>query len=733
MERYTGLLRHTDMNGDHGFGMHAVTYETDHPLKEYMDACRQRLWLIGLMVVCFAAAAATWSLLQTPIYQAKATVGIESPPPGTFDRDRTNYLDNSPEYFQTHFELLKSRLLLRRTAELLKLFQRPEYQPPQNVFDKVFPSWIRAVAPSKDNDGPDAVKEGDEELLKRFSDNVEILPIRGARLAHVTVSSPDPTFAAQAANTLVSVYIERNQELSSSSREQSARWFTTHLNGLREKVQASQQALYLYRAKGGLLTGEERKSLTGHTLAELNSQAVKSEMAKSEALSRLQQIESVGATNDDWSKLDSLTQVLNSHLIQMLLAQEITLSSQVADLSEKYGPLHPDRAQKNAELQNLRQRIKQEVHKIYDSLKHEYNLAVAQERAVKAAISRYGNDKIRVEQNEIEHGMLEREADSNQQMYNLFLKIAKESDLSAGMQTTNIYLADAATPSSVPAIPRTRRNIALALMVGLMSGIGLAIVLEGRNKKLKVPADVERYIPEVSLLGVVPLFPKAARERKALAQSDALTPVAESIRIIRTGVLLSRPDTLPSRVLITSPGDNEGKTTLAINLAMAMAKLEERRVILVDVDFRKAYVHPIYDVGIHSTSLGLAQLLRGEATVEEVVHDSPVRNLSVIPRGDRPGNPTELLHSKSLSQLLDWGLAQGYHLILDCAPALPFADIAVLASKVDGILLVVSAGETTREACRLAVQRMDFAGGKLLGVVMQKANVESSPYNYSAH
>lgn len=736
MERCSDIA---NVNGNNGTVMPTAAYETDHPLKEYIDACRQHIWLIGFIAIGFALAATVWSLLQTPIYQARATVLIDIQAPTGLENGKSREWDHSPEYFQTQFELLKSRQVLRRTAELLEISRRPEYQAHETMLEKMLPSWMSALWPSKENDEDQLAGEAEEGLLKRFSDNVEIMPIRGSRLAHVTVSATDPSFAALAANTLVSVHIEHNQEFSAASREQAARWFTTHLEGLREKVRASQQSLYLYRAKHGLLTGEERKTVTGHTLAELNSQVLKTEMTKAEAQSRLQQIESVLSdqgkqqSGDGWSQLDSLSQVLNSHLIQTLRAQEITLSSQVADMSERLGPLHPDRTQKNIELQNLRQRIKQEVQKIYDSLKHEYNMAVAQERTVKASLSRYGTDKIRLEQNEIEHGMLEREAESSQDVYNVFLKVSKESDLLAGTHTNNVYLADPATSNSVPAKPRTKRNILLSLMTGLMGGVGLAIVLDGRNKKLKVPADVERYIPEVSLLGVVPLLPKARAGEKALVHPDALTPAAESIRIIRTGLLLSRPDTLPSRVLITSPGDNEGKTTLAINLAMAMAKLEDRRVILVDVDFRKAKAHRIYDVETDDAPLGLAQLLRGEASIAEVVHDSLIPNLSVIPRGDRPGNPTELLHSKSLKQLLDWGLVQGYHLILDCPPTLPFADTAVLASKVDGALLVVSAGETTREACRLAVQRMTFAGGKLLGIVMQKARVESSPYfSYSA-
>jgi succinoglycan biosynthesis transport protein ExoP len=718
--------------------------EAEHTFNEYWNACRQYIWLIALVAGCFAVTAAVWSLLQTPIYQAKATVVIENQGPEGLEKDKLNYPDNSPEYFQTHFELLKSHHVLQRAAHLLRLSDRPEYRPQpsavKNFLNEVLPRSIQELWQPKQNNEPQTAEQAEEGQLNQFAQDIEIMPFRGSRLAYVTASSIDPAFAALAANTLVSVYIERNQELSANSKEQAAQWYTTHLNELRKKVQDSQQALYLFRSKYGLLTGEERRSVAVHTLAELNSQLVKTEMAKAEAQSRFQQIQLVlndernGEKSLAWSKLDSQTPVLSSPLIQTLRAQEITVSSQVAQLSEKYGPLHPKLADMKAELHDLQQRLQQEVEKIYDSVKHQYNMAVAQDRAVKEAISRYSTDKIRLENKGIELGMLEREAESNQHLYDIFLKATKESDVSAGMRTNNIYLADSATPSSIPAKPKTRLNIMLSLMSGLMAGVGLAIFLEGRNKKLIVPADVERYIPNVSLLGVVPLISGATTLQNKLGHPTALTPAGESFRIIRTNVLLSKPDTLPSSVLITSPGENEGKTILAVNLAIAMAQLEGALVLLVDVDFRKPDAHPIYTFGTQAhPPKGFAHLLRGEASISDVMYESFIPNLSIIPCGDRPTNPTELLYSKALSQLLDWGLENNYHLILDCPPVLPFADAAVLASKVDGVLLVVSAGETTREACRLAVQRMTVSGGKLLGIVMQKVRVTKSQYDYSAY
>jgi capsular exopolysaccharide synthesis family protein len=186
-------------------------------------------------------------------------------------------------------------------------------------------------------------------------------------------------------------------------------------------------------------------------------------------------------------------------------------------------------------------------------------------------------------------------------------------------------------------------------------------------------------------------------------------------------------------VLITSPGESEGKTTLAVNLARATAQLEDTRVILIDADLRKAHAHPIFRIQTgNAKPKGLVDFLTGSADLQEIVYQTDVGNLFVIPSGICPSNPSELLHSKQMRKLLQSYREQGFHIILDAPPVLPVADPAILAPRVDGVLLVISAGETTREACQSAIQRLTTSGGKFLGIVLQKAPITDYPY-YSGH
>lgn len=718
-------------------------------LADYAGACRRRVGLIVAIAAGCAGVAAVWSFMQAPLYQAKATVVVEQAgPSGVGDNRDHRQSDLSPEYFQTQFELMKSHYVFQRTAQLLHLSEQPEYQPKPSTFramvDGMMPAAFVDVLAPKRGAAEQTPEEVDGRLLKQFAAAIEIVPIRGARLAHVIATSEDSKFAAQMANTLTSVYIERTQELNAISKENAASWFTTHLDELRKKAEASQQALYLFRVKHGLMGGRGHQTVMVHTNTELDSELVRAEMKRAEAQSRLEQIKSVlrnrtaqnGVIEIDWSSLDASTEVLSSPLIQMLRQQDIRISGEVAELEEKYGPLHPKLAHAKAEMQDLRERIRQEVQKIFDSVKQEYDAARGRARVIKEAAGRHRQEKIRLEQYEVDYGILEREAESTQHLYDIFLKQTKEADLSAGLRTANVYLADPAVPSSTPVKPKKQLNIALGLLVGLMTGVGLALFLEARDRTLKGPDDLGRYLPTIPFLGMTPLLPKAETGDRAYLHTGQFSGVtAEHIRIIRTSVLLSSLNELPSCVLITSAEEGEGKTTLSVNLAMALAQLENTRVVLIDADLRKPahrHIHGIQREG--RDTKGLASFLAGSAELEEIIYRTDITNLSVIPRGERLSNPSELLHSKQMSLLLNRCRQEGYHIILDAPPVLPVTDPVILATQVDGVVLVASAGQTTREACRSAIERLTTARGKILGIVLLKVRVPDSSYSsYYSH
>ncbi|WP_447978426.1 GumC family protein [Candidatus Nitrospira bockiana] len=715
-------------------GSNLAPENTTGSVLEYIALCRRHLSVIIGVTVALTTAVALWSLMQTPIYQAKAAVVIEREGPSMLIAEQNYATDTSPEYVQTHFELLKSHQVLKEAAQVLHLAERPEY--------RVHRSWLTSVlAALVTGTGARAASLEDSEqlLLKEFRDRVEVKPVRGTRLAHVLVLSEDPRFAAEAANTLASVYIDRTLELKAKIKERAAQWFASHLDELRKRVEESEEALYAYRAKYGLIDMNERQTISAQKLAELNSELVKAEIKRSEASARLQQIASVrqtGSTRDsiDWARLIASAEVLNSTLIQTLTGQEVKVSGHLAELSEKYGPRHPKIAHAVSELKDLREQIRREIEKIYYSVKHEYQVALERERLIKAAVAKQEEEKVLLEQHSVQYELLNREANSNRQLYDTFLKQMKEADLSAEMKASNIYLADPAVPATAPLRPKTVFNTILALLVGAMAGVGLAFAREYCDSSLKGPEDLERHLPTLPILGMVPLVGKETQPVELVLVQHPTSSIADSVRSIRTSVLLSSAERRPASVLVTSACEGEGKTTLAVNLAIAMAQLGQGPVILIDADLRRPRLHDMFrssNGNGKKSGKGLVHFLAGEAEPEEIVHPSHVPNLFVIFHGAIPPNPSELLHSSRMQKLMEFCRAQAYQVIFDAPPVMPVTDPVILADQVDGVVLVTSAGQTSRDACRLTVQRITRSGrARLLGAVVQKVRLEEMPSFY---
>jgi succinoglycan biosynthesis transport protein ExoP len=635
---------------------------------------------------------------------------------------------------QTHFELLKSHEVRRKAADLLDLAKYPEYRVRSsrlkemiNAIKHTFSSMLGLYQDSSD---PSAQEAKERPEIDLFRQHTRVLPLRGSRVVNLTVESQDPEFAAKAANTLASVYIDHVLELKASIKEKASKWFSTHLEELRRKVEESEYNLYAYRSRYGLMDAHERQMVTAQQLSELNSELVKAEMKRVDTQARYQQVASILRRHpdqaEDWAFLDDATEVLNSHLIQVLRTEEIKASAKLAELADKYGPLHPKMTHAQSELLDLRLRIQNEVQKIYNSLNHEYETAVARVKVIREAVERHKQEKVKLEQHEVEHAILDREAQSNRQLYDTFLKQMKETNLTSGMLMSNIYLADPAVPSPRPLKPRTKLNIILGLLAGLVGGIGLAIVLDYLDHSLKGPDDVERYLPRLPLLGIVPIQPNGHRWGGKLlpnygaGMANGYYSIDEHYRTVRTNILLSSSHRRSSSLLITSPGENEGKTTVAVNLAMAMAQLEGLQVVLIDADLRTPGTRSLLGLQ-RDGAKGLAHFLMGQADFQEVIYPTEVTNLWILPYGIVPSNPSELLHSKRMMTLLERLSQNGFQVIIDAPSMRQVADSMILGVQVEGVLLVISAGETSREACRLAVHRVASCGAKLIGVVLQKA------------
>ena len=720
-------------------------------LGEHLQVLRRKCWLILGFAISFSGIAVVWSFSQNPVYQSSAAVRI--------DPNRPQVLNTGakPEWasslfgvqIQTHVQLMSMYPVLEETARKLNLLEQTEYQPQPESWSTKVRDWVTGVktrlkkllgGPSQDtavNREKKAESESERRLITSFGKQVTVNYIKGSKLVLITVEAEDPAFAARAANTLATVYIQRQLKEKTDTTESAANWFATHLDNLREKVEKSEQALYRYRLANELVdvTNSDvtnQQSIVAMKLAEQSKELFQAEVARTAAQVRYQQIQDIQARlrSDvngnavDLSDLDSLTEVLNYEVIQDLRRKEVDLAVQLARLSEKYGRLHPTMIHGKTELKELRIRIGQEIDRVYQAAMHDYQLALAREKAARDALTKGKKAKMELDKHAVQTGILEREAFSNRQLYDMFLTQMSQTNLTTEIKTSNMYLAEAAVANPIPVRPRKTINTMLGLVAGLALGIGMAFFGEYWDRSLKGPKDLERSLPGFLLLGWVPyLRRKPSKALARIIQEEPSSKASESFRYIRTGIQLAGHERQVMSLAITSPGELEGKTTLAVNLSIGFSQLEDTRVVLIDANLHQPSLHHIFRIKQEKQKeKGLIQYLSGEAETGEVLHQTDIPNLAVIPSGGQHPNAAELLQSRRLSALVEWCGTKKIHVIIDTPGMTAFPDALVVACQINGTILVLGAGETSRESAKTVMQQLLGHRIRVLGMVLQKVS-----------
>lgn len=751
----------------------AIDVEESTNILEYVAVLRHRIWLIVGIGLVFGGIVALWSYTEVPIYQARAKLVIEPRDPKVLDAQlQQEFGSRGEEQIQTHLKLMTSYPVLEEVVKKLNLSQQPEYQPKSSGSERLVRNietpwireslrWVKAsvktlkrfvVSSVKAVVGSDSIVDKQAEttetfpdkkvssLVRRFHSHVEIGLVKGSKIVSVSIESENPEFAALAANTLAQTYIDRTLKRKSKFSEFASDWFATHLDELRRKVEKSEQALYAFRAKHGLVNLSNQQTISGQSLAEQNMDLIKAEKARTDAQTRYKQIEAIrekvrsrsSGQKVDRSDLDSLTEVLNSDVIRSLRTREMELLVDSANLSEKYGPLHPKMIQVKTKLKEWQNRMAEELDKVYGSVKSNYQLALAREKAIRKNLKQQKAEKVALDKYAVQASLFERESNSNRQLYDMFLEQMSRTDLSTKIQTSNIYLAEPAIPNAAQVRPKTARDSLLGVILGLVSGMGLALFFEYSGKNLNGPRDFQRYFDKFLTLGMIPRSPRSRKPDYSLTMlSEPMGIAANCYRHIRTSLWIAMESEPPFSFTVTSPNANEGKTTLAANLAVALAQVEGVRVVLINTDLRRPSLGKIFEISEdEEKAKGLAHYLEGDAEESEVLHDTSIPNLAVIPVGFVPPNPTELLHSKKMKSLLSWCQEQGFSVVLDTPAALPVVDAMVVSNLVSGTILVVTAGETNKVSAMTTVEQFTNHGINILGVVMQKVPLESLPGYY---
>jgi polysaccharide biosynthesis transport protein len=441
-------------------------------LREYVRVLRKHMWL---MLACFVVVLGTVALgtyLQRPIFRATTRALLDREAPRVVNFQEAGPSGEPLEVFQTQVQIIRSRPVGQRVIDTLDLKSKK-------------PELALAADP-----------------VAAFLGSVSVEPVRNTRLVEIQVEDPDPKLAAEMANAVASAYVYQNLELKLSSARDALSWLTAQVSDLKTKVNESELALQRYREQAGLVQVEEKQSLGARKLAEFNSAYIEAKARRLEMEARLAELRRASQQTD---AMESSPLVMNNPLIQRLKGQLVELEVQRSKLLKTYRDKHPEIVKIQSQVDEISVKIKEEVGRLALSMESEYNALKARENAMLQAVNQYKDEAQSLGKKEIQLGILKREADSNQQLYDVLLKRLKETSLSQGLDSSNVRVIEAAIVPTHPVKPRKVLNLAIGVLVGLAVGVGAAFFLEYMDDTVSTPEQVERAlgVPVFSLIPVL--------------------------------------------------------------------------------------------------------------------------------------------------------------------------------------------------------------------------------------
>jgi succinoglycan biosynthesis transport protein ExoP len=672
------------------------------------------------------------SYTRIPVYQAAARVLIEDPNSdiATPSEIARNVTIADPEiYLQTQLRIMRSRDLAQRVAARLEMTRVPEFngqgpRPTQLAVGialvKYYVTWpyrLITQAPAEPPATSVTVADGSypEALLARF----DVTQVRGSQLVDMTFRAADPEFAARAVNAFAQEYVDHNLALKVDTLAKSADWLTSEVERHGQLVQQSELALSQYKESQDAGALDSSQNIVVARLTASNDALVKARVDRIQKEGLWRQIQSA-------TDVESITSVLANPNIQNLRAQMNQAQQERVSLEERYGPRHPEYQKAMTTLANGERQLEAEIAKARQNAKNEYDSALLQERELQRQVNEAKTAATALGRKGVDYAVLLREFESNRTVYNQLLTREKELRVVANSRTNNVRVVDRAEVPAMPFSPNHRRDWLYAIALGIALGLGIAFGIDYLDDTVKTPGDITRRL-KLRFLGLVPIV---SGNRHPLISGPVPHDFGEAYRSIRTSLAAQLPGSDARVVAVASSQPLEGKTTTAVNIAMALA-VGGARVLLIDADMRRPSVHKALRT---SNERGLSQLLAGQARMREVVQRTHDPNLLTITAGRTPANPSELLASDRMRALLA-GLETGPFdwIIIDTPPVLAVTDAVILAPLVHAVTFVIGAEMTRWRLAERAVETLLSSNPRTVLAVLNKVNFGRNKYYYSRY
>jgi len=685
----------------------AAADESAIPWRAYWEVVVSRGWVIAAVTAASFLGAALYTFRAVPLYRGSTRILIEQSLPRVLESQDVYQLGDPYDFYQTQYRLLESRRIAGRVVERLGLWE-------------------------------DAGLKASADPVAAFMGRVRIQPVQNSRLVDIEVDHPDPAKAAAWADAIAAEYIADTLERRQKSERDALAELTKEVEPLRKRLEERERAVQAFREERGLVSINERQSLLERRLEELSSAATAAEKERRDLEATIERVSGL-LKSEDPAALFALPRIQSSPLGQKIQEDQVRLQQEREDLTKTYKERHPKLLAIDSKLAGLAASLRREAERIVEGTRSAYEEARAREQKGRDALDEAKAEKVLFDRDLIALNQLQREAEATRTLYENLLKRIQETKVTSSMELTNVTVVDKAQVPDAPVSPRRMLNLMLGLLGGLAAGVAAAFLVEQVDNSVDSPEKLERVLG-ATLLGVVPrVGMNGAAEgegRKgrdagggAAGAGDGVSPelvcfrdarsqASEAYRAIRTAVQFAGSAGRPVRALaIVSTVPREGKTMTAVNLAVTMAQAGHR-VLTIDADLRKPRLHKVLCPGHPAPDRGLSNVLIGEASLQDVARETPIPGLWCIPAGPIPPNPSELLGSPRMAELLRSALEGFDRVVVDSPPVGAVTDACVIAPHLDGVVQVVGFGTTTRHDARMGKDRLVSLGARYLGAIL---------------
>lgn len=753
----------------YGYGSAYGEDEEDNlHLREIWRIVRKRRWLIVCVAVIVTTLITIEAYRTKSSYKASAFIEIGKDAPTVRSAatgmviEADDDLYNPQLSINTNLFRLSSEPLLEEVIADLRLDQNPRFNEPAQrpfsealraIFNRVTfrsaeaePRAELGILNSEPNDKGSRSQEEHERLapfVSIIAGGLQAEQVKETRTLKVTFTHTDPTITAAVANGVAQSFIDQNFESKTERFTSASKWLDTTTRELKSKVERAEQDLTNYTKEHNIFATEGKETLTTDKLSRLHDQATRVE---TERILKQSVYEEVKA-----GRASQLPAAFSDTKISALQTKLDELKANLEKLQLKYGQENPLIVDAKLQIRTTEAQLESSRKALEAKVKGEYELSFRDEQSLTAALDKAKGEAVKQNQDAIQYNILKQEVATAKQMYTDFLQKTSQAKVEVAQQHNNLRLIQPARVPGAPVGPARFRTILIGLFMSLLGGIGLAYFLEYLDNTIKTVEDVGRYV-QLPALGVIPAMTSTAARRRlngnrrvrnlivgreqqreakdfpsaseSLTVFDNRSSAAEAYRVVRTSMLLSAAGAPPKTILVTSGQPGEGKTTTVVNTAISLAQLGSS-VLIIDCDLRRPTAHKIF--GVDSLE-GLSTYLSHNIEIDGLIHKLQIPNLSLIPCGPIPPNPAELISSVRMKSLLKMMAERYDHILIDSPPLINVTDPVILSSLVDGVILVVHGGKSSRTIAQRARQELLGVGAKIFGVVLNNVDLQREGY-----